>query len=167
MDRLQIIMPTKEKFKNTVFSNHHYSMIRYMKETLEKKDSVLLVFGFSFADEHLRTELKRAFTNPGLLIYIVCYKDSDKDNILSVLDYTDKTIPINVSFITPSTIKGFPDHKGILEYTVLYGEEIKRNHPSILEFLSSNQMKGYLEEDIQSLRNILRGVEYSRRSCNW
>lgn len=156
MDRLQIIMPTKEKFKNTVFSNHYYSMIRYMKETLEKKDSVLLVFGFSFADEHLRTELKRAFTNPGLLIYIVCYKDSDKDNILSVLDYTDKTIPINVSFITPSTIKGFPDHKGILEYTVLYGEEIKRNHPGILEFLSSEEPnEGYLEEDIQSLRNIL------------
>lgn len=155
-NNLQIVMPTKDKFKNTVFSNHYYSMIRYMKETLEKKDSILVVFGFSFADEHLRTELKRAFTNPGLLIYIVCYKDNDKDNILNVLDYTDRTVPINVSFITPSNIKSFQDYKGILEYTALYGEEIKRNHSDILEFLSQNELnEEYLEEDIQSLRNTL------------
>ncbi|SDQ02538.1 hypothetical protein SAMN04487752_0046 [Carnobacterium viridans] len=155
-NNLQIVMPTKDKFKNTVFSNHYYSMIRYMKETLEKKDSILVVFGFSFADEHLRTELKRAFTNPGLLVYIVCYKDKDKDNILNVLDYTDGTVPINVSFISPSTIKSFQDYKGILEYTALYGEEIKGNHSYILEFLSQNELsEEYLEEDIQSLRNTL------------
>ena len=153
MDKLQIIMPTKEKFKNTVFSNHYYSMIRYMKETLEKKDSVLLVFGFSFADEHLRTELRRAFTNPGLLIYIVCYKDSDKDSILNVMDYTDKTLPINISFITPSSIKLFSDSNEILEYTVLYGEEIKRNCSDILEFLSQEELiEKNSDEDIKSLQ---------------
>lgn len=153
MDRLQIIMPTKEKFKNTVFSNHYYSMIRYMKETLEKKDSVLLVFGFSFADEHLRTELKRAFTNPGLLIYIVCYKDGVKDNILKLLDYTDRTLPINISFITPSDVKSFADSNEVLEYEALYAEDIKRNYSNILEFLSQKELSDeYQKEDIQSLR---------------
>lgn len=152
-NNLQIVMPTKDKFKNTVFSNHYYSMIRYMKETLEKKDSILVVFGFSFADEHLRTELKRAFTNPGLLIYIVCYKDNDKDNILNVLDYTDRTIPINISFITPSSIKLFSDANEILEYKALCGDEIKMNCSDILKFLSQEELiEKYSEEDIKSLQ---------------
>lgn len=153
VNNLQIVMPTKEKFKNTVFSNHYYSMIRYMKETLEKKDSVLVVFGFSFADEHLRTELKRAFTNPGLLIYIVCYKDDVKDNILKLLNYTDRTLPINISFITPSVVKSFADSNQVLEYEPLYEEDIRRNYSSILEFLSQKELREeYQKEDIQSLR---------------
>ncbi|EAH2637969.1 hypothetical protein JZB01_002763 [Listeria monocytogenes] len=156
MNKLQIIIPTKEKLKNTVFSNHYYSMIRYMKETLEKKDSVLVIFGFSFADEHLRTELRRAFTNPGLLIYIVCYRDSDKDKILNTLDYTDRTLPINITFITPSAIKSFTNYNKTLEYAALYGEEIKRNYSDIIEFLSQKESsENYLEKDIRSLRKFL------------
>lgn len=161
MNKIQIVMPTKDKFKNTVFSNHYYSMIRYMKETLEKKDSVLVVFGFSFYDEHLRTELKRAFTNPGLLIYIVCYKDTVKENILSLLDYTDSTLPINISFITPSSVRLFSNHNGILEYEALYGEEIKRNCSNIIELLSQKELnKEYSEENIKSLRDILEELVY-------
>lgn len=161
MNRIQIVMPTKDKFKNTVFSNHYYSMIRYMKETLEKKDSVLVVFGFSFYDEHLRTELKRAFTNPGLLIYIVCYKDTVKENILNLLDYTDSTLPINISFITPSSVKLFSNHNGILEYEALYGDEIKSNCSNIIEFLSQKELnKEYSEENIKSLRDILEELDY-------
>lgn len=156
MNKIQIIMPTKDKFENTVFSNHYYSMIRYMKETLEKKDSVLVVFGFSFYDEHLRTELKRSFTNPGLLIYIVCYKDTVKENILSLLDCTDSTLPINVSFITPSSVRSFSNHNGILEYEALYEEEIKKNSSKIKELLSQKELdKEYTKEDIKSLRDSL------------
>ncbi|AYW51155.1 hypothetical protein C7H83_12120 [Tetragenococcus halophilus] len=127
-----------------------------MKETLEKKDSVLVIFGFSFADEHLRTELRRAFTNPGLLIYIVCYRDSDKDKILNTLDYTDRTLPINITFITPSAIKSFTNYNKTLEYAALYGEEIKRNYSDIIEFLSQKESsENYLEKDIRSLRKFL------------
>ena len=72
------------------------------------------------------------------------------------MDYTDRTVPINVSFITPSTINSFQDYKGILDYTALYGEEIKRNHSDILELLSQSELnEEYLKEDIQSLINNL------------
>lgn len=161
MNKIQIVMPTKDKFKNTVFSNHYYSMIRYMKETLEKKDSVLVIFGFSFYDEHLRTELKRAFNNPGLLIYIVCYKDIVKENILSLLEYTDNTLPINIAFITPSSIKSFSNCKGILEYETLLGKEIKKNCSNIIEHLSQREMnEEYAEEDTKKLQDNIEELAY-------
>jgi len=43
---------------------------------LEKPNSVLIAFGFSFADEHIRNLIKRSLTNPTLQVYICCYKES-------------------------------------------------------------------------------------------
>lgn len=73
--KLPIVNPTKWKFHETVFEEHYYQMLRYMSHELEKENSVLIVFGFSFADEHILNIIKRSLANPTLKIYICCYTE--------------------------------------------------------------------------------------------
>ena len=48
---------------------------------LEKPDSVLIVFGFSFADEHILEIVRRSIVNPKLKIYVVAYNEVAKKQI--------------------------------------------------------------------------------------
>lgn len=59
-DLLPIVNPTKWKFHETVFEEHYYQMLRYLSYELEKPHAVLLIFGFSFADEHIRQLVRRS-----------------------------------------------------------------------------------------------------------
>lgn len=74
--RLPVINPTKEKFNETVFEQHYYQMLRMLSYELERKNSVLVVFGFSFADEHIREIVRRSIINPHLKTYIIGYNAS-------------------------------------------------------------------------------------------
>nr|WP_237076628.1 SIR2 family protein [Mycoplasma phocoeninasale] len=76
---IPIINPDKYKFQETVLEQHYYQMIRSFSYELEKKQSILIVFGFSFADEHLREILKRSLVNPELRVIIICYSQKDKE----------------------------------------------------------------------------------------
>lgn len=73
-DQLPIVNPTKWKFHETVFEEHYYQMLRALSYELEKPNSVLICFGFSFADEHILNLLRRSLSNPQLQLYICCYK---------------------------------------------------------------------------------------------
>lgn len=73
--------PTKEKFKETVFQQNYYQMLRMLSFELEKKNSVLIVFGFSFADEHIKEIVKRSLINPYLKMYVICYDEASKEKI--------------------------------------------------------------------------------------
>jgi len=75
-NKLPIVNPTKWKFHETVFEEHYYQMLRHLSYELEKPNSVLITFGFSFADEHIRNLIKRSLTNPTLQVYICCYKET-------------------------------------------------------------------------------------------
>lgn len=49
-----MVWPTKQKFHNTVLNLNYYELLRIFSNELEKKNqSLLLVFGFSFNDEHI------------------------------------------------------------------------------------------------------------------
>jgi hypothetical protein len=80
-DALPIVNPTKWKFHETVFDEHYYQMIRYLSYELEKPNSVLVVFGFSFADEHIRNLIKRSLSNPTLQMFVCCFNESSKKYI--------------------------------------------------------------------------------------
>lgn len=69
---LPVVNPTKWKFHETVFEEHYYQMLRYLSYELEKPNSVLVVFGFSFKDEHIRNLVKRSLSNPKLHLFICC-----------------------------------------------------------------------------------------------
>ncbi|WP_272571263.1 MULTISPECIES: SIR2 family protein [unclassified Providencia] len=79
--KLPIVNPTKWKFHETVFEEHYYQMLRYMSYVLERRNSTLITFGFSFADEHIRNLLKRALNNKYFTMYICCFKKENIDNL--------------------------------------------------------------------------------------
>lgn len=73
LNEIAIVQPTKDKFRETVFKEHYYQSLRILTQELERNQTVLIVFGFSFEDEHILSILKRSLNNPGLLVYIFAY----------------------------------------------------------------------------------------------
>jgi hypothetical protein len=71
--KLPIVNPTKWKFHETVFEEHYYQMLRHLSYELEKPNSILITFGFSFADEHILKLVQRSLSNPQLQTFICCY----------------------------------------------------------------------------------------------
>ena len=78
---LPIVNPTKWKFNETVFEQHYYQMLRLLSYELEKKDVVLIVFGFSFADEHIYELVQRSLMNPTLTVFIFCHDKKTLDDM--------------------------------------------------------------------------------------
>ncbi|WP_394790715.1 hypothetical protein [Rhodoferax sp.] len=79
--KLPIVNPTKWKFHETVFEEHYYQMLRFLSYELEKPNSILITFGFSFADEHIRKLVQRSLSNPQLQTFICCYSQSNADSL--------------------------------------------------------------------------------------
>lgn len=112
---LQIINPTKEKFRQTVLNANYYDQLRMYCNELEKSNTILLSYGFSFADEHILQMTKRSLTGnptfslvifsfdeksterykehfeeyPNVFIYQLAEKDGDN---LSILDFTQERL---------------------------------------------------------------------------
>ena len=81
-DRLAVVNPTKAKFRQTILNQTHYELLRIYSNELEKENTVLVVAGFSFADEHIREiTLRAANSNPTLLIYIIGYDSASAAEI--------------------------------------------------------------------------------------
>ncbi|MFY7913458.1 MAG: hypothetical protein ACOVPA_02170 [Rubrivivax sp.] len=77
-ERMPIVNPTKWKFHETVYEEHYYQMLRLLSYELEKRNAVLITFGFSFADEHILNLVMRSLSNPGLQVFICCYSSSGR-----------------------------------------------------------------------------------------
>jgi hypothetical protein len=79
--KLPIVNPTKWKFHETVFEEHYYQMLRYLSYELERPNTVLISFGFSFADEHIFNLVKRSLANPFLQLFVFCFNDEEKKSL--------------------------------------------------------------------------------------
>lgn len=79
-----IINPTKWKFHQTVMENHYYQLLRLLSFELEKKQNVLIVFGFSFADEHIKEIIKRSLNNNELIMYVITYSGEGAKKIKEI-----------------------------------------------------------------------------------
>lgn len=75
---IPIVNPTKWKFHETVFEEAYYQILRHMSFELERPNTVLITFGFSFADEHILHLLQRSLSNPSLTIYVSCFNQNEK-----------------------------------------------------------------------------------------
>jgi hypothetical protein len=80
-NKLPIVNPTKWKFHETVFEEHYYQMLRLLSYELEKPNSILITFGFSFADEHILRLVQRSLSNPQLQTYICCFSQSSEKKL--------------------------------------------------------------------------------------
>lgn len=92
---LAIVNPTKEKFSETVFQQHYYQSLRLLSYELEKPQTVLICFGFSFQDEHILEIIKRSLSNPSLRVFVFCYSNDSKNQISSLVNDS------RISFIHP------------------------------------------------------------------
>lgn len=95
-NQLPIVNPTKWKFYETVFEEHYYQMLRYMSYELEKENSVLIAFGFSFADEHIRHLVQRSLSNPSLQVYVCCFNDEELQSIDGYFSEYNNVVKIRV-----------------------------------------------------------------------
>lgn len=80
-NELSIVNPEKNKFNSTVLNSNYYDQIRIFANELERQNTILLAFGFSFADEHIMQIIRRALSsNPTLtlLVFPYCKDDLDK-----------------------------------------------------------------------------------------
>jgi hypothetical protein len=81
-DKLVMINPNKDKFEDTTLKLHYYELLRMFSNNIDKENSVLFVFGFSFADEHICEIVNRAIkSNPTLLVVIFAYSQDEERNI--------------------------------------------------------------------------------------
>jgi len=100
-DKLAIVNPTKQKFETTVLNETYYEQIRVFSNSLEKQNSVLLVHGFSFRDEHLKKIVIRAArSNPRLEVIVFCYDQASETAIRIELPEHDVKNG-NITFVTP------------------------------------------------------------------
>ncbi|WP_112180334.1 MULTISPECIES: SIR2 family protein [Paraliobacillus] len=118
--KLMIVNPEKSKFKNTVLDEYYYSMLRLLSYELEKDQTILIVFGFSFADEHIRNLIKRSLHNPYLRVYIFVYKQGDASIIEKLLSSAQNN---NVVIIEPS--KDMPPIDFMEFNELLFGSVVK------------------------------------------
>jgi len=82
--KIPIINPNKYKFFKTVSEQHYYQLIRSFSYELEQKQSILIVFGFSFADEHIKDILERSLLNPELHVILISYSKEDKEKLKKI-----------------------------------------------------------------------------------
>lgn len=93
---LLIIDPNKHKFWKTVAEQHYYQSIRSFSYELEKQNTILIVFAFSFADEHIREIFKRSLLNPSLHVFLICFDKDDQKKLKKLFNENQYK---NISFL--------------------------------------------------------------------
>ena len=110
-EKLSVVNPTKEKFKETVLNRNYYEILRIYSNELEKENSVLFVMGFSFSDEHIREiTLRVANSNPTLKIYIFSHSNAISAGMQKL---KEKSTNNNIKIITPELVKNSGKDKKI------------------------------------------------------
>ena len=76
LDSCSVVLPQASKFHETTMNRVYYDLLRIFANALDLENTVLLVMGFSFGDEHIRDITLRALKNPTLRLMIFAFDDS-------------------------------------------------------------------------------------------
>ena len=133
VDQPVVVRPTGLEGQETYLNNHFHDMLRVFQLELDKPQSVLIVVGFSFQDDHIAKMVRRSLKNPELMTYIFCYSDSDYEVIKKNLSLDN--IPRNLQIVIPSAlesenknilnISGNFDISSLTELFIIEDEEVK------------------------------------------
>jgi len=75
-NKLAIVNPSKSKLNKTVIDVNYYDQLRMLSNEMEKNNSILISFGFSFNDEHIRQITYRFLKgNPTLNLIILSFDE--------------------------------------------------------------------------------------------
>ncbi|MEM9375077.1 MAG: SIR2 family protein [Pseudomonadota bacterium] len=64
LSKRALVLPTAKKHGSTVMDRTYYDLLRLYANSLEAENAILVAFGFSFCDKHLREVTLRALRNP-------------------------------------------------------------------------------------------------------
>lgn len=104
-EKLIMVNPTKHKFQETVMDMHFYELMRLYSNSLEKENSLLLVTGFSFADEHIaKLTMRAANSNPTLQIVIFAFDAADVDQYYRYLKIGGGALNSNVLILSTKAV---------------------------------------------------------------
>lgn len=81
-----IIFPELGKFEDTVLVDTYYDLLRIYSNSLENENSLLLVFGFSFADTHIEKVTRRSLQNPTLKTFIFAHTLQEGERFKSLFN---------------------------------------------------------------------------------
>ncbi len=68
-----VILPNMRKFESALLERVYFDLLRMYTNALDKENALLIVFGFSFADDHILDISKRALRNPTANVIIFSY----------------------------------------------------------------------------------------------
>lgn len=100
-DDPMVVPPTEYESQETFLNNYFHDMLRVFQLELDKPQSVLLVIGFSFQDQHIARMINRALQNPELIVYVFIHKGNGEDIKQNLKRYE---LPSNLKIITPDNI---------------------------------------------------------------
>ncbi|OFN49243.1 SIR2 family protein [Rothia sp. HMSC071F11] len=115
-DKQIFVPPTGYESQDTFLNNHFHEMLRIFQMELDKPQSVLLVVGFSFQDEHIAKMVTRALKNPELKSYIFCYSNDNESEIVNNLGGADEKKYRNLKLVTPKNFSVETDTAGSQEF---------------------------------------------------
>lgn len=80
LKKFAIVLPQSHKFHETVMDRFYYDLLRTYSNELDRENTVLFIFGFSFADEHIYDITIRALKNPTLTVVIFAFCKNNVDD---------------------------------------------------------------------------------------
>lgn len=76
LSKRAVILPNMRKFESTLLDRVYFDLLRLYTNAMEMENALLLVFGFSFADEHILDITRRALRNPTAKVVIFAYSQN-------------------------------------------------------------------------------------------
>lgn len=73
LEEFFLILPNLRKFHATMMDRVYYDLLRIFANAMDQENAVLMVFGFSFEDEHILDITRRALRNPTAQLLIFAY----------------------------------------------------------------------------------------------
>jgi hypothetical protein len=73
LERHFLILPNLQKHHTTLMERVYYDLLRLFSKALDYENTVLISFGFSFADEHILDITRRALRNPTSQLIVISY----------------------------------------------------------------------------------------------
>jgi len=96
IDGYSVILPHSSKFRATLMERTYYDLLRIFANELDRENALLVAFGFSFGDEHIRDIVGRALKNPTLRLITFAFSDADVTRLAELFEGDS-----NVDIIAP------------------------------------------------------------------
>jgi hypothetical protein len=92
-----VVLPQTTKFRTTLLDRTYYELLRIYANELDRENTLLVTFGFSFGDEHIRDITRRSLKNPTLRLVAFAFSEADSDSYEEIFSGHN-----NVDIIKPS-----------------------------------------------------------------